>query len=231
MVGLLWAATALGFMFSGLTGADEETKTTKTERGGILAQTDRHQFEVFFYPTGARVFPSTRAGAPVETSILSGTASFYHPNSPNLWFSRALHPMAGAGGSQGSLDLAVGLEHAPATGARVTFELSGLPDASESTARFTVPLEFVSAPHPTRPVAPQGGTSAGPRYTYGPGYYGYGYYERTSPAPSNPRAAGSSVYSVPSRSYSPGESVGGRHRDWTVGRDNPIAKPWLRPMD
>jgi hypothetical protein len=219
------------YLSSGPTGADEATKTAKSARGGLLASTDRYQFEVFFYATGARVFPSTRAGAAVETAHLSGTASFYHPNSPNLWFSQALHPVVSSGGIPASLDLAIGLEHAPTTGGRVTFELSGLPDAAELTARFTVPLEFVSTPHATQPVAPRGGASAGPRYTYGPGYYGYGYYERTSPAPATPRVMGSPVYRVPSRSYSPGESVGGRHRDWTVGRDNPISKPWLRPMD
>jgi hypothetical protein len=233
MLGSLGAAAALGFLFSSPTGAADETKTTKTERGGLLAHTDHYQFEVLFYHTGVRVFPSSRSGAPVATAYLSGTASFYHPNSPNLWFSQPLRPVVGAGGKPGSLDLAVGLAHAPATGARVTFELSGLPDSAEPTATFTVPLEFVSATTPAhaQPVAPHGGVPAVPRYTYSPGYYGYGYYERTGPAThSRPSGVHNPVTSP--GMFSGGEMiVGPYHRDWTTGRTSPIAKPWLRPMD
>jgi hypothetical protein len=221
----------MGLMLSTLTGADEETKTTKTARGGLLAQTDHYRFEVFCYTTGVRVFPGTRAGTPIETAGLSGTATFHHPKSPKVWFSRPLRPVAGSGGTSGSLDLGVGLEKAPATGGRVTFDISGLPDAAEPTASFTVPLEFVPGSAVTRPVVPQGGTPAVPRYTYGPGYSGYGYYETTSPAATSAPSARTRVYAVPSRSSGSGESVGGRYRDWTVGRDNPISKPWLKPMD
>jgi hypothetical protein len=231
MLGSLGAVAALGFMFSGATGAGQETKTTKTERGGLLAQTDRYQFEVFFYPTGVRVFPSSRTGAPVDTEHLSGTASFYHPNSPNLWFSQPLRPVAGSGGKPGSLDLGVGLAHAPATGARVTIELSGLPDTSESTATFTVPLEFVTAPVHTQPVAPRGGAPAVARYTYGPGYYGYGYYERTSPAARSRPSGIHNPITSPGMFSGSDMIVGPHHRDWTTGRSSPIAKPWLRPMD
>jgi hypothetical protein len=232
MLGSLGVVTALGIGLAGAAGAGDGSNSTKSARGGLLATTDRYQFEVFCYPTGLRLFPSSKDGTALDTALLSGTASFHHPNSPNVWFSRPLRPVVGRGATSGSLDLAVGLENAPATGARVTFEISGLPDPSESTATFTVPLEFVSAPASTRAVVTQGASASAPRYSYGPGYYGYGYYESTSPVTSSPRTTGARVYTTaPSRSYSAGESVGGRHRDWTVGRDNPIAKPWLRPMD
>jgi hypothetical protein len=226
-IALLGAAALLVGGNGNRGGAQEEAKPVKTERGGLLAQTDRHQFEVFFYPTGVRVFPSSRTGTPVDTAALSGTASFYHPNSPNLWFSQPLRPVEGAGGQPGSLDLAVGLAHAPATGARVAFHLSGLPDSAESTATFTVPLGFVTA----QTVAPHGGAPAVPRYTYGPGYYGYGYYERTSPARHSRPSGVHNPVTTPGM-FSGGEMiVGPYHRDWTTGRSSPIAKPWLRPMD
>ncbi len=52
--------------------AQEQTKVSKTTRGGLLATTPQHQFEVFFYPTGVRVFPRTRAGQPVNVSQAGG---------------------------------------------------------------------------------------------------------------------------------------------------------------
>ena len=160
-------------------GARRRPTVVKTARGGLLATTPQHQFEVFFYPTGVRVFPRTTAGQPVDTSRATGTATFYHPNSPRPWFSR---PLGGTPGQAGSLDLAIGLGNAPAAGARVTFEVTGLADASESQATFTVPLEFV--PRPTaQPTAPRGGVATVPRYIYAPGYYGYGYYPYGSPSP------------------------------------------------
>jgi hypothetical protein len=80
-----------------------------------------------------------------------------------------------------SLELAIGLGNAPAVGAKVTFEVTGLTDATEPKATFTVPQEFVPQPT-TQPTAPQGGVAAVPTYTYMPGYYGYGYYPYSSPA-------------------------------------------------
>ena len=215
----------------GRVGAQEGAKAAKSARGGLLAKTERYQFEVFFYSTGVQVFPQDHSGAPVDASRLGGTATFYHPNSPAPWFSRPLRGAATIPGqAPAPLDLAVGLSNAPATGAKVTFEVTGLPDSAASTATFTVPLEFVPPPQAARPTPPQGVPTV-PRYTYGPGYYGYGYYEYTSPAP-RPRPAGPHSYATTPGMFGPGGmTVGPYHRDWTTGRSSPLAKPWLRPMD
>ena len=230
--GMLLASVALagtwGLGGFGRIGAQEETKVAKTSRGGFLAKTQNQQFEVFFYPTGVRVFPKSAAEQPMDISRATGNATFYHPNSPSPWFSR---PLRATPGQANSLDLAIGLSNAPATGAKVTFEVSGLSDVGESQATFTIPLEFV--PQPTaQPTAPRGGVAAVPRYTYGPGYYGYGYYPYSSPSPSSPPASAYHGYSSPSRHFrGDGHSVGPGHRDWATGRDLPLAKPWLRAMD
>jgi hypothetical protein len=205
--------------------AQEASNAVKSQRGGLLAKTARYQFEVFFYPTGVRVFSEDASGAAVDSSRLTATATFYHPNSPKAWFSRPLHSSAG------SLDLAIGLSNAPATGAKVTFEVTGLPDSSESTATFTVPLEFVTRTA-SQPTPPQGGVATVPRYNSGFGYRGYGYYENTSPAPtSSSRSTRSYMSSIPSMFGPGGMTVGPGHRDWTTGRTSPLAKPWLRPID
>lgn len=230
--GMLLAGAALAGTW-GLGGlepaeAQEQAKVSKTTRGGVVATTPQHQFEVLFYPTGVRVFPQTKAGQPVNASQASATATFYHPNSPRPWFAR---PLVISTTQPNSLELAIGLGNAPATGAKVTFEVTGLTDSAEPKATFTVPLEFV--PQPTaQPTAPRGGMAAVPSYTYMPGYYGYGYYPYSSSAATSPPASAYHTYAAPSSHYrGDGDSVGPGHRDWSTGRDVPLAKPWMRPMD
>jgi hypothetical protein len=172
----------------GVVDAQEASKPVKSPRDGLLARTTRHQFEVFFYPTGVRVFTQDTTGAAVDASRLGGTATFYHPNSPRPWFSRPLR------GEPASLDLAIGLSNAPSVGAKVAFEITGLSDPSESNAAFTIPLEFVSAAT-SQPTPPRGGVPTVPRYTYGPGYQGYGYYENTSPGTYSTRSGSHSYMS------------------------------------
>lgn len=197
----------------------------RSPRGALLASTDRHRFEVFFYATGVRVFTRDLADQPIDASKLLGTATFYHPNSPKPWFSRPLR------GGVESLDLPIRLDNAPQSGARVTFDLEGLPGPTGSQATFTVPLEF--APQPAaQPTAPR--ESPAQAYVYAPGYYGYGYYVYPGPAtppqasPTLPTYYGSPSYGSGSMS---GHSVGPMHRDWSSGRDSPLAKPWLQPRD
>ena len=74
-----------------LARAQDESKPARSARGGLLAQSGQHQFEIFFYTTGLRVFPLNSVGRPIDASKLTGTATFYHPTSPRPWFSRALH--------------------------------------------------------------------------------------------------------------------------------------------
>jgi hypothetical protein len=113
----------------------------------------------------------------------------------------------------------------------VTFEVTGLPDASEPSTAFSVPLEFVTAPGVIQAAPPVSGVATVPRYSYGPGYYGYGYYPYTSPGPDLPQASAFPAYGSTMRFSGAGHEVGPNHRDWSTGRENPLAKPWMRPMD
>ena len=210
----------------------EATKVVKTTDGGLLATTTQHQFKAYFYSTGVRLFPLTNAGQPVDISKVAASATFFHPNSTTPWFSR---PLRSSQDQVGSLVLSIGLGNAPATGGKVRFEVTGLADASEPEATFTAPLEFVpqQVAHPsTQPTAPRGDVAAVPRYVYAPGYYGYGYYPYSSPDAASPPASAYHTYASPSGHYrGDGGSVGVGHRDWSTGRENSLAKPWMRAMD
>ena len=124
-----------------------------------------------------------------------GTATFYHPNAPERpWFSRPLHPEpTAAGQSPTSLDLIIGLSKAPQKGGAVVFEITGLPGKSGTQVTFKVPLEFVATATPAT-TAPEGSVSAGPRYIYGPGAYGYGYYAYPGPETLPQPAASTPTY-------------------------------------
>ncbi len=231
-------ALAGALMLGGFTGighfrpiaAQDAPGAEKTARGGLLAQTAHYQFEVFFYWTGLRVFPQSVHGTPIAISKLTGTATFTLPGAPKP-FVYALKGGPATGGKEpGSLDLGIDLSKVPTTGSTVAFEITGLGDPSEGSVTFTVPFEFVSAkarPAPSQAATP---TSPTPRYTYGQGYYGQGYYEQYNQ--SAPVAGSPSQYQYSVPSYT-GTLVGGTRstRDWSTGRDTPIAKPWLRPTD
>ena len=216
--------------FKVTSGAGQEPQPVKSARGGFLVKSERRQYEVFFYRTGVRVFPQDNAGAALDASQLGGNTTFFHPNSPKPWFSRPLR------GTPQSLDLAIGLTNAPQAGVMVAFEIFSLSGSAESRTTFIVPLEFVPqlAAQPTvaQPTAPQGGIPFVPRYTYGPGYQGYGYYPYTSPAPEVHTSARPSYMSSIPGMYGPGGmTVGPGHRDWSTGRDSPLAKPWMKARD
>jgi hypothetical protein len=132
--------------------ASDEKDETKPRHGGTVSSSDGHKFEVVFERSGLKVYPLTRDGKPVDASGLSGTATFYHPNSPNPWFSRDLsRGTPAAGGRPTTLDLTMGLGSVPETGAKVAFKISGFSDPAESTAEFTAPVRFVA---PVRVAAP-----------------------------------------------------------------------------
>ena len=81
--------------------------------------------------------------------------------------------------------------------------------------------------------AGRGAVAPGPRYLYGPGNSGFGYYNYYTPgtAPAAAPATGPTTrtFRVPSSGSS---NTGSRRgRDWSIGRRMTIAKPWLRPMD
>jgi hypothetical protein len=238
--GILLAGAALagtwGLGGVGQAGAQEQAKVSKTAQGGLVATTPHHQFEVFFYPTGVRVFPRTTAGQPLDVSRASATATFYHPNSPRPWFSRPLAAGAAAPGQEApsSLEHAIGLANVPASGVRVTFEVTGLSGPGGSTATFTVPFEFAPVPSPTtttQPAATTAGAASVPRYVYGYGNAGYGYYPYTSPGTAAPRVTANTYHGRPMPFPGADHEVGPNHRDWSTGRDVRLAKPWLQPFD
>jgi hypothetical protein len=146
-----WVLSPIGSVL-----ADGESRPTKSARGGTVATIGAYQFEVFFYTTGLRVFPRDSAGAPIDASKLTGTATFYHPNSPEPWFGHPLHASAsGSGQASESLDLAIGLSTVPPSGAKVAFEVAGLPNPAMRKAQFALPFAFVEAavqPRAARPA-------------------------------------------------------------------------------
>ncbi len=114
--------------------------------------TARHRFEVFFYKTGVRVFPRTKANVPVAVSKLTGEADFSLPGiSQSLAFPLQGHAPA-RGREPESLDLSADLSWVPVRDVKVAFKISGLADSEEPVASFTVPFVLVSSISPAAPA-------------------------------------------------------------------------------
>ena len=229
-----------------LAGAEQETKVSHSRRGGILVAAEGYRFEVFFYPTGVRVFPLDAAGNAVDTSRLTASATFYHSNAPREpWFSRPLDPdPTDTGNEPSSLVLSIGLAKVPEKATTVAFEVIGLSGPTASTATFSVPLEFVTKAADTN-------ISSEPRKIPSVGYEGNRpdvvSEPRTLPQPddrpdvvSEPRTLPQPAEATPayvgtrmdsgSNTSENATTTGVMRRDWTTGRDNlPLAKPWLPP--
>ena len=129
-----------------LAGAEQETKVSHSRRGGILVAAEGHRFEVFFYPTGVRVFPLDAAGNAVDTSRLTASATVSYPGAPpERSLPRPLHPVpTDTGAAPSSLVASIGLADAPKKTTTVVFEIIGLSGTTASTAAFKIPLEFVA---------------------------------------------------------------------------------------
>ena len=129
-----------------LVGAEQETKVSHSRRGGILVAAEGHRFEVFFYPTGVRVFPLDAAGNAVDTSRLTASVTVSYPGAPpEHSLPRPLHPVpTDTGAAPSSLVASIGLADAPEKATTVVFEIIGLSGTTASTATFRVPLEFVA---------------------------------------------------------------------------------------
>jgi hypothetical protein len=206
--------------------AQHPTRPARSARGGILARTARYQFEVFFYATGVRVFVSDPAGAAIGASGLKGTATFYHPNSPDPWFTRPLRPAQPQPGRPAeSLDLAMDLSTVPTSGATVAFEVADLPGPNERTARFTMPFAPVASgagsPHDGRVPIPAGSYPAASEPVH---YYSIsGFYRTTAglmiwvPAPGY-------YYGTPTQYYPHGPSPGDAS-DWVNAHPAPGPRP------
>jgi hypothetical protein len=234
-------ATAVSYLLAGFSltlcgqvDAQDVTSRVRSARGGILATAEGHQFEVFFYPSGVRVYLLDASGRPVDASGLTGHATFYHPNAPDSpWFSRPLHlDQTTSDHSPVSLELSVGLERAPRKGVEAVFEIVGLQGEASSTAEFKIPVEFVgsraaktSATLGSRspeqlPVASQVVQVSSVSMDTGPTF---GTQSVVNPLTYSASTPGG-VFTW--ASYS-GNFVD-FHRDWTTGRINlPLSKPWL----
>jgi hypothetical protein len=138
-------AAAFGLVFSGLAMAYQGHDHSQAAQGGATAHSERHHFEVKFSKTGLTLAVHGRDHKPVDISHVRATATFFHPNSPKPWFTRTFRPVTNAAEqSTGSLDLPLNLSRVPATGAKVTFQVTGLTDPGESTVTFTVPFTLAS---------------------------------------------------------------------------------------
>jgi hypothetical protein len=134
-------ALALGLGLVGLSRAHDGREHPAATHGGTLEKTEHYQFEVVCASDGLKVYPRGTDGKALDASKLTGTATFYHPNSPQPWFERKLKAVAsGAGRAPESLDLGIDMSKAPAKGVKVALEVAGLPDPAEPKATFTVPF-------------------------------------------------------------------------------------------
>ena len=134
-------AAVLALVLGGIASADDGHKHGAPLHGGKVAMTKEYHFEVVLAKDGLKVYPRSHEDKPLEASRLTGTATFYHPNSPKPWFERKLAPIsAGPGQPIASIGTAVDLAKLPASGAKVEFKVEGLPEAAETTASFSVPV-------------------------------------------------------------------------------------------
>jgi hypothetical protein len=133
------SAFALSLGVSAL--ADDGHKHGAPLHGGKVAMTKEYHFEVVFAKDGLNIYPRSHEDQPVDASRLTGTATFYHPNSTKPWFERKLAPTASSPGrASSSIGTTIDLSKVPPTGAKVAFRIEGLPEAAEPTATFTVPF-------------------------------------------------------------------------------------------
>ena len=127
--------------YAGHAAAYEDQGQGGAIHGGVEAKSKRHHFEAMFAKGGVRLYVHGADHNSVDVSHLSASATFYHPSSSKPWFTRKLRPAATAAGQlPTSLDLPMDLSRVPTKGAKVSFEVSGLPDPGETTATFTVPF-------------------------------------------------------------------------------------------
>ena len=114
--------------------------------GGKVAMTKEYHFEAVFAKDGLKLYPRTHEDKPLDVSRLTGTATFYHPNSPKPWFERKLAPTAASPGKvPSSIGADIDLSKVPAAGAKVAFKVEGLPEPAETTATFTMPFAVASS--------------------------------------------------------------------------------------
>ena len=225
-------AGAWGFVRISAVGAQEALQSAKSARGGLLAKTARHQFEVFFYPTGVRVFPRPRRGS---RSTRRGRAG------PRRSTTRTRPSRGSPGRSAARLRRALNSPSAsgthPATG--------GESDVRDLRPRR--PGRVLGKLHRPAGIRRDPPTAARPRPTRHRHEAGPRRFPATSTAPAT-RATATIPTAAPPPPLAPGECIPGlqqpepalpRRRGLRRGRPPrldhragfALAKPWLRPMD
>jgi hypothetical protein len=147
LLAAIGAALTMGLGSVGLSMAQDghEHKHGAPLHGGKVAMTKEYYFEVVFAKNGVSVYPRTHEDKPIDVSRLSGTATFYHPSVERPWFERKLVQQATRPGqAASSIGYKVDLSKVPETGAKVAFKVEGLPEPTEPTATFTVPIALAS---------------------------------------------------------------------------------------
>jgi hypothetical protein len=143
---MLGLSLGLGLCLTGPAEAHDGHEHGAPLHGGKVTMTKEYHFEVVFVKDGLKVYPRTHEDKPVDASRLTGTATFYHPNSPKPWFERKLAASsAGRGQAVSFIGSTIDLSKLQATGAKVEFRVEGLPEAAEPTATFTVPFAFTNS--------------------------------------------------------------------------------------
>lgn len=144
-----FAAVLLGFCSIDRARSDDgdrskrESSIASSAHGGVAASTKKHTFEAVFTDSEMKLFVLGTDRQPVDTSKLSVSATFFHPDSPKPWFKKELRPSASSRGMvPNSLELKINLSKVPATGAKVEFVVSGFSSTEEPTATFTVPFRI-----------------------------------------------------------------------------------------
>lgn len=188
-------------------GAVEPSEATKPDRGGWLVTTPHHHFEVFFYKSGLRIFPTSTWANPVPVSQLAGNVSFLLPDAKTPLVYELKGGAAVRGREPASIDLATDLTWVPVGKVKVDFTISGLSDPQEDRVTFSVPFVLV----PPRRVAQSepAVTPSAPRYIYRSGYYGVGYYPVMLPV-------------IPNQVPVPLQAR-------PVQREVPLERPWSNP--
>ena len=233
-----------------LAGAEEETKVSHSKRGGILVAAEGHRFEVFFYPTGVRVFPLDTAGNAVDTSRLTASVTVSYPDAPRE--PSLLTSAPSRADRYRYRAIVLGREHRPRGCSRedhdrrlrdhrsfrydrVHRDVQGSAGIRRQGSRHQHDTNISSEP---RKIARLGYEGNRPDVVSEP---------RTLPQPadrpdvvSEPRTLPQPAEATPayvgtrmdsgSNTSKNATTAGLMRRDWTTGRDNlPLAKPWL-PM-
>ena len=134
-------AMSVSSVFVGLAAAHDGHAHGGAQHGGTEAKSKRHHFEVVFSKAGLTLHAHGPEQKPLDVSRLKASATFYHPSSPKPWFTRELQAIPSSPGQPASsLGLKVDLSKVPPRDAKVTFQVSGLPDPAEPAATFTVPF-------------------------------------------------------------------------------------------